>query len=81
MAEGSQRTRLRGETRGVICGVHYAKFRNLEVRVGGKGTASNELVLARSPEHYFKFARERLFQTLIVGDNCISADQKVRSFL
>ena len=67
--------------RGVIRGVHYAKLRNPEVRAVGKGTASNEIVLARSPEHYFKFARERLFQTLKVDDKSISADQKVRSFL
>ena len=59
----------------------YSKFRKLEVREGGKGTASNEIVLARSPEHYFKFARERLFQTLNVDDKSISADKKVRSFL
>ena len=65
----------------MIRGVHYAKFRNLEVRAGGKGTASNEIVLARSPEDYIQFARERLFQTLKVDDNSISADQKVRSFL
>ena len=65
----------------MIRGVHYAKFRNLEVRAGGKGTASNEIVLARSPEHYIQFARERLFQTLKVDDNGISADQKERSLL
>ena len=65
----------------MIRGVHYAKFRNLEVRAGEKGTASNEIVLARSPEHYFKFAKERIFQTLKLDDKIISADQKVRSFL
>ena len=65
----------------MIRGVHYVKFRNVEVRAGGKGTASNEIVLARSPEHYIQFARERLFQTLKVDDKSISVDKKVRSFL
>ena len=53
------------------------KFRKLEGRRGGKGTASNEIVLGRSPEDYFKFARDRLFQTQQVDDKSISADQKV----
>ena len=50
MAEGSQRRRLRGETRGVICGVQYVKFRKREA---GIKRLRNETVLARSPEHYF----------------------------
>ena len=40
MAEGSQRIRLRGETRGVICGVQYVNFRKREVRVDRHRTVS-----------------------------------------
>ena len=64
MAEGSQRIRPHGETRGAICGVQYTKFRKRMVRQK-PGIAPLQIVtvLDRSHEHYFKFARDPLFHS------------------
>ena len=68
MAEGSQRIRPHGETRGAICGVQYTKFGKRK-----PGIAPLQIVLDRSHEHYFKFGRDPLFQTLKAIDKSISA--------
>ena len=77
MAEGSERMRLSGETRDVICGVQYVKFRKREVRGGRHHTASKRNSARSISRGLFKFARDRLFQTQQVDDKSISAYRKV----
>lgn len=68
MAEGRQRIRLHGETKGAICGFQYMKFR--VVRGGGNHTASKR---NSARGFYFEFARYPFLKTLKAIDKSVNA--------
>ena len=70
--------RPHGETRDAICGVQYTKFESAWFGKPGITPLQIVLVLDRSHEHYFKFARDPLFQTKKAIDKSISEDRKLR---
>ena len=77
MAERSQRTAARrSERRNLRCVVHEISKAHGPTKAG-IAPLQIVIVLDRSHEHYFKFARDPLFQTLKAIDKSISADRKL----